>query len=309
MAALANMQLVKNVCDNNGLKSANGKFALRYLDYYYIDPVAFSKQDVSVDLLTKTTKKFQKQFGLKQTGKIDEATLRAMRWPRCGCPDYKMMKASSGPQAYKWKPLKLTYYIERYVNGLPKSDQDDLLDLAYQQWEDHCGLEITRVSKANQANMVISTGSGRRDNFDGPNGTLAWAYLPPNNSYAGQLLMRFDLAETWISNSRDRGILFLNVACHEFGHFLGLDHSSKKQALMAPYYSPGITKPQANDDVARIQRLYGVNKNPEPNPEPNPKPNPEPNPKPGKSTLIIKNVSLSQIEIDGKNVSDFSLIS
>jgi len=308
MSILANSKLVKSVCDNNGIKSADGKFALRYLDHYYIDFSLISKQDATGDLLTKVTKKFQKQFGIKQTGKIDDPTLKAMYWPRCGCPDYKMMKSSSGPMANKWGPLKLTYYVEKYVSGLSKADQDDLLELAYQQWEDHCGLEITRVKRSGEANMIISTGNGRRDNFDGPNGTLAWAYLPPGNKYNGQLLMRFDLAETWIKDSRDRGILFLNVACHEFGHFLGLDHSSKRQALMAPYYSPGITKPQANDDVSRIQRLYGVNNKPSaPDPTPTPNPNPNP-PKPGKNSVVIENVQLSQIKINGKNVSDFSLI-
>jgi hypothetical protein len=51
--------------------------------------------------------------------------------------------------------------------------------LAFQQWEEHCELDITRVTTAAGANMILSTGSGRGDNFDGPSGTLAWAYLPP----------------------------------------------------------------------------------------------------------------------------------
>ncbi|MHA2401387.1 MAG: matrixin family metalloprotease [Candidatus Kariarchaeaceae archaeon] len=302
MAKFVNPAMVKDTCDKSGLTSAVAKKALEYLSFYYVDPNAISAQDApSVESLVK---KFQKQFGIKANGELNEQTIRAMEWPRCGCPDYKMMKAASGPMAAKWGPLKLTYYVEKYVSGLSKSDQDDLLELAYQQWEDHCGLEITRVNKANEANMIISTGSGRRDNFDGPNGTLAWAYLPPGNSYNGQLLMRFDLAETWIKDSRDRGILFLNVACHEFGHFLGLDHSSKKQALMAPYYSPGITKPQANDDIPRIQRLYGVNNKPAPQPPTTPT-NP---PSPGKNTVVIENVQLSQIKINGKSPDDFMLI-
>ena len=51
----------------------------------------------------------------------------------------------------------------------------------------------------------------------------------------------------------------LNVACHEFGHLLGLTHSKKPGALMAPYYNPFIATPQQDDDIVRVQKLYGPN--------------------------------------------------
>ena len=129
MAALANMQLVKNVCDNNGLKSANGKFALRYLDYYYIDPVAFSKQDVSVDLLTKTTKKFQKQFGLKQTGKIDEAIKESSTTsggPGYNTP-YAFLKPGSKPNDSQYTSVGYTPVNRKALRK--KSKGVDYIDL------------------------------------------------------------------------------------------------------------------------------------------------------------------------------------
>lgn len=188
--------------------------------------------------------------GLAPTETIDSDLLTLLGRPRCGCLDVQRM----GIELARWRKTNLTYFVAAYVNGLPRNDQDAILATAWRYWADVANIKVSLASTQQQADIVIATGRGSNQGFDGPSGTLAWAYLPSGNDQ--QLLMRFDIDEKWVASGG--GVLMLNVACHEFGHLLGLDHSKQGGALMAPFYSPGISKPQAVDDIPRIQALYGV---------------------------------------------------
>lgn len=193
---------------------------------------------------------FRRTFGLPHGDEVDDQVLRAMQAPRCGMPDHRMATEES-----RWRKKSLTYHVASYVNGLSRADQDDLIELAWRDWMAAADISVTRAVAPGAADIVISTGRGQATGFDGAQGTLAWAQLPQGDDRP--LLMRFDLDETWIKDPRDRGIIFKAVAAHEFGHCLGLDHSQARGALMAPYYNAAIASPQANDDVPRIQALYG----------------------------------------------------
>ena len=171
--------------------------------------------------------------------------------PRCGCPDFNISSSKKS-----WGHDNLTYFIANRDSDLTKEAWDSTIKEAFDSWSRVANIQFKQIDKQGSSNIVINIGAGQKHHFDGPNGTLAWAYLPPRPNYTGQLLMKFDTEELW-SDGHNAGMLLKNVAAHEIGHILGLPHSSVSGALMAPYYSPEVFEPQENDDIPRIQELYG----------------------------------------------------
>lgn len=213
---------------------------------------------------------FQAKAGLIPTGELDTVTVELLTARRCGVSDALRMTLGS-----QWRKTNLNYCVASYLTGLPNGTQDEIYRAAWDSWQQACGIRLTQVADVNAANIILSTGRGPRSDFDGPSGVLAWMMLPQGRDE--QLLGRFDLDETWVNESH-RDIYLLAVACHEFGHALGLDHDSQLSgSLMAPYYKRQISRPQAND-IRRIQGLYGP-----PSSEPSPSPTPNPTPNPGGS--------------------------
>ena len=256
----------------NGMESLTRqemKFAFDYLLFFGYIGVELVK-NVSYEDLMHSVKSFQHMFGLKQDGISGNKSVRAMECPRCGCPDHidqsnkqhiQFLRAQEITAGHKdrWNKQGLKYFIAGYVGGtVSRNIQKQVVAAAFKSWDDICGLNVTEVKTESKADIIISSGRGIKNNFDGRGGTLAWAYLPTGNDNQ-QLTMKFDLDETWVTGPKQRGIQMLNVACHEFGHLLGLTHSKKPGALMAPYYNPFIATPQQDDDIVRVQKLYGPN--------------------------------------------------
>lgn len=248
---------------------AEARFALNYLDAFgFLVKALANWRDISLGDITDAVMSFQGWFGLKRSGNLCARTIKAMQWPRCGVPDivrehhpYVKVRAWAKARLPAWKKRNLKYVIADYVSGIGKAAQQEIIHNAFLSWTQHGQLDV-EVSRSNEADIVISTGEGPRSNFDGPGGTLAWAYLPEGDDR--QLLMKFDLGETWSASPEQRGILLPNVGAHEIGHLLGLDHSRSASALMAPTYNQRIGTPQDNDDIPRFVARYGKRDQPTP---------------------------------------------
>ena len=92
---------------------------------------------------------------------------------------------------------------------------------------------------------------GDGDAFDKSGGTLAHAFFPQQGRASGDI--HFDDDEFWTLGSFS-GINLTQVAVHEIGHSLGLEHTNVRGAIMFPSYEG--YRPEldlASDDIAGIQ--------------------------------------------------------
>uniref|UniRef100_A0A8C6XL92 Peptidase metallopeptidase domain-containing protein n=1 Tax=Naja naja TaxID=35670 RepID=A0A8C6XL92_NAJNA len=202
-------------------------------------------------------KYMQSFFNLEGNGQMTSETFELMKQPRCGLPD--MAGYHFFPRKIKWPMLNLTYRIVNYTLDLSWEEVDQAMHEAFQVWSDVTPLHFTRIFNGT-ADIMISFGSKEHGDilpFDGPLGQLAHAF-PPGDNIGGDV--HFDDDETWTNDSRDFNLFV--VAAHEFGHTLGLHHSSDPEALMYPLYTYRGPKEFVlpEDDVEGIQALYGPKK-------------------------------------------------
>lgn len=240
--------------------TVNESDAVKYLIAYGYLPEATASLPKNRSALKKAIVKFQDRFGdaVPTTGEIDNKTLQAMEAPRCGCPDFIKRSGPAKWQDRDWKANPIKYQFDRFLTGIPQATQVELMAYSVEAWNKVIGLPVARqAKKSERADVTISTGRGRRDNFDGPGRTLAWAFVAGNT-------LKFDEEEIWVGAPSDRGIPYGNVGSHEWGHILGLDHSLKKGALMEPFMNAAVWLPVSPDDIEEAQLRYpGGNTDPD----------------------------------------------
>lgn len=183
----------------------------------------------------------------------------------------------------KWPRQDISYAITGWIPELTQSEYRATVRAAFDSWEAVCGIHADEVQSTN-ANILISAGRGRRSNFDGPSGVLAWCELPCGNPTQVRLLL--DLDENWTTKLTGGSgqILVQNVLAHELGHGLGLEHITNAKALMNPTYDPKVPGPLA-PDVAQVVLRYGASR-PRTLP-PIPTPTPTPVPTPGRTPIEL----------------------
>lgn len=180
-----------------------------------------------------------------------------MSEPRCGLTDAAFARS----MVAKWGKKDLLWHLAQPLPSLGAEKQGNILAAAFGSWQKVCDLRFQHTDDPRSADIVVGYGRGKRSDFDGRGGTLAWAGLPSSELFDGQLPLMFDGDEAWESSIRT-----VNVAAHEIGHNLGLSHGPKG-CLMAAIYSEAIATPQTWDIDEAVGR-YGTVAAPIPNAPP-----------------------------------------
>ncbi|KAF6725969.1 Matrix metalloproteinase-17 [Oryzias melastigma] len=234
------------------------------------DPVTGQLQ--TKEALTRAIKAMQKFGGLKVTGLLDQATLGLMKTPRCSLPDVSEVdvatrrKRRSSSQQNKWNKRHLSWRVRTFPKDSALLGRDTVRALMYyalKVWSDIAPLNFHEVA-GNDADIQIDfTKADHNDGypFDGPGGTVAHAFFPGERFTAGDT--HFDDDEAWTFRSPEsHGMDLFAVAVHEFGHAIGLVHTSAMESIMRPYYQGPVGDPLKYDlpyeDKVRVWQLYGV---------------------------------------------------
>ncbi|XP_073505133.1 matrix metalloproteinase-25 [Phyllobates terribilis] len=249
---------------------------------YLPPPDPYSAQQQTMDGLIEAVKSMQKFAGLRQTGILDEDTIAMMHKPRCSLPDImpsgyqRQRRKRYAPSGAVWQKRHLTWRIESFPISVSQETTKLLIASALTAWSRESNLQFSETRAVDADLRVSFLGGSHGDGypFDGPGGTLGHAFFPGVGPSAGATHM--DADESWTYNV-DEGTDLFAVAVHEFGHSLGLSHSSAEHSIMRPYYQGTLGDHQYYrlpwDDVEGIQALYGK-RNVQPGAEPPPPPVP-----------------------------------
>lgn len=107
--------------------------------------------------LKQALRSFQSFAGLNVTGRLDRATVKQMKKPRCGMPD----GGGGGGDRFrryatysKWRKTRLTYFIQ-HGRDLSQGQQDRIFAKALKYWADVSGLSFQKISSPQSADLKI----------------------------------------------------------------------------------------------------------------------------------------------------------
>ncbi|XP_075219994.1 matrix metalloproteinase-2-like isoform X2 [Lycorma delicatula] len=201
------------------------------------------------------------------TGIMDKETVRLLGKARCGVADMQIQRNKRRKrytiQGQKWHHTNITWSLQsRRLLSLDHGRVRKELYRALNVWSKHSLLNFQEVNSPNADILIYFERGNHNDGypFDGKGKILAHAFFP-GSGRGGDA--HFDEDEIWQlegdSNDVDGSTSLFAVAAHEFGHSLGLSHSSVKGALMYPWYQ-GLQEnfELPEDDRYGIQQLYGA---------------------------------------------------
>ncbi|XP_058877857.1 matrix metalloproteinase-17-like [Acipenser ruthenus] len=266
--------------------------------YGYLPPPDPSTGQLQTwEAVTQAIRSMQRFAGIEVTGVMDGETLALMNTPRCSLPDITGEGGLSAPEEGAWGPpnseegthsprntqrgkrrrrrrrdagqgwpkRNISWRVRSFPSpsSLSRETVRSLLFYSLRVWAESTALEFHEVGVTGEADLQVDFLRGSHGDgfaFDGPGGAVAHAFFPSDPRRAGTV--HFDRDENWTFRAPEsHGTDLFAVAVHEFGHALGLSHSSSRRSIMRPYYQGPVGDPLqyrlSSEDQRHIIQIYG----------------------------------------------------
>ncbi|CRL06209.1 CLUMA_CG019023, isoform A [Clunio marinus] len=247
------------------------KNVIKYLRSFGYLPENNNRTKISHKQLRHSLRQLQVDGHIAVTGKIDDATLKLMKVPRCGFRDIKH-RTHKRQKRYdllssKWDKRNIGWHFD-HKNGKYASEASKIrfiISEALNIWQENSVLIFHEVTERSDADILISFEKIEHYDVDGypmNDPILAHAFRP-GLTIGGDVHFREDLEWDFdvIYGQQATGnrLSFFAVALHELGHTLGLGHSDRHEAVMYEFYTV-TTGVLSKDDIEGIHHIYGVPK-------------------------------------------------
>ncbi|XP_056295071.1 matrix metalloproteinase-17b [Pseudoliparis swirei] len=247
------------------------------MKYGYLPPPDSSTGQLQAwTAVTNAVKAMQGFAGLQETGVVDEETMVLMSSPRCSLPDQVNASKSTANQEGSnmrrrnraismWTRKNINWRLGSYPSSshLSRETIRSLVFYALRVWAEPTSLEFHEVRSPEVTDLQVDFLHGYHGDgypFDGAGGAVGHAFFPSDTAGAGGV--HLDAEEKWtFRQPASEGTDLYTVMVHEFGHSLGLAHSSSRHSVMRPYYQGPAGDPLYYNlgplDLEHITQLYG----------------------------------------------------
>lgn len=233
----------------------NAELATRFPGWRPVVARAPSQPDLFDENLETALRKFQLVAGLPATGRLDAGTVETMAQPRCGHPDVdpegprQVDKFSVQGPSRRWQKTNIRVKFAEPTRGLlPAGTPGDpnltvaTIINAIAAWSQVTNLSFQFSLDPNSAADLTITYQAANPP------TLGWAGPPPSQ----HLNIVPVVTGGWSPMGTASSMSLTNVAMHEAGHMLGLDHSTMGTSLSRPMMWFAATNRNTLDDDDRI---------------------------------------------------------